>query len=778
MAELINNPYPLFTDEDGQPLDSGYVYIGEQGLNPLSNPLQAYWDFSLTVPATDIRTMNGYLSYNGSPGILYADTGYSILIQDKNGVTVFYQPTSPVSSGGGGGSSDASGATIIDGVLGETVLANSAVYFSTDGKVYLGDNRSGDTSSIAGITIGGGILGVPIKIQKIGLLDGFIGLSTGSPYYLGQDGSILMKGSLADDALVVYLGTAISPTTLDIDIRPALPLLPYNDEPLTTVKSLTVSDDSWMLSHGWMQFAYNNPISQSNYSTLFDKIGHMFNAQHVAAGDADLSASTSQFYPTPVPGKYGRSGMPDINFVNTDIAATLLTYSTPSGFRDGKIFRYELLTGTTVSGLSDGTEYFLRRVSSTTISIHATEAHAIANTSPIAITAASAGTFRLTQEGIAIDDAVGEHEHIIGATLNATGGTANDTISNTGTGTRNNNETIGFYSGSTSNETRGTTFYQFDYIKAEAILATGEPVSAERYDTGWIANSDWTGNSLLINHNLNMDLANIDTDFYITTDSGDDGCLLLGGASYSTTGVTEEYNYVIQAVDNNSFIVQLGFNGLVNYNSSGDRVLITNQPYHYKVVVTKPNLLANQLIVPDDVDFGSSTTDVTKTLPAPSEIIGTRTYTRKGSGSGKLILAVPTGVTVDWGDATVLDGTIELEGTGKVVVRASGGNIKIDEYEDSGSNANGSWEKSLYGVLNISFPFTTALGGASSHSLPYFFISNNYRFLASPANSATQTDVTFKASGKTTTTINITGTAGGGYTALICDVLLIGRWRA
>lgn len=91
MSNLVQNPYPMFYDADGNPLEAGYVHIGEPGLNPLSNPLQAYWDAALTIPATNIRTSSGYLSNSGTPGRVYTGTNYSIVVQDKNGVIIYSQ---------------------------------------------------------------------------------------------------------------------------------------------------------------------------------------------------------------------------------------------------------------------------------------------------------------------------------------------------------------------------------------------------------------------------------------------------------------------------------------------------------------------------------------------------------------------------------------------------------------------------------------------------------------------------------------------------------------
>lgn len=94
MAQIVTNGYPTFTGLDGLPLEEGYIFIGIEGQNPLSNPQAAYWDADLTVPASNIRTSNGYAVYQGSPGRLYAANAYSLLVQDKYQSTVYYQPTS------------------------------------------------------------------------------------------------------------------------------------------------------------------------------------------------------------------------------------------------------------------------------------------------------------------------------------------------------------------------------------------------------------------------------------------------------------------------------------------------------------------------------------------------------------------------------------------------------------------------------------------------------------------------------------------------------------
>ena len=94
MSILIVNGFPVFLDTDGEPIDEGYIFIGEDNLNPITNPVQAYWDSTLSVPASNIRTRGGYPMYQGSPGRLYVDGAYSLIVQDKYQRTVYYQPSS------------------------------------------------------------------------------------------------------------------------------------------------------------------------------------------------------------------------------------------------------------------------------------------------------------------------------------------------------------------------------------------------------------------------------------------------------------------------------------------------------------------------------------------------------------------------------------------------------------------------------------------------------------------------------------------------------------
>lgn len=95
-ALSIQPPFPIFTESDGLPLENGYIWIGAAFLPPQTNPIQVYWDAALTVQATQpIRTLGGYPSRNGTPARLYVNAPYSILVQNKNGSTIYSTQDSP-----------------------------------------------------------------------------------------------------------------------------------------------------------------------------------------------------------------------------------------------------------------------------------------------------------------------------------------------------------------------------------------------------------------------------------------------------------------------------------------------------------------------------------------------------------------------------------------------------------------------------------------------------------------------------------------------------------
>jgi hypothetical protein len=108
-ALSIQVPFPVFQDRDGQPLDNGYVWLGEPNLNPQTNPVVAYYDAALTIVAVQpLRTLNGYPVYQGTPSRFYVGSDYSIQVLDSKG-SVVYTSLNDNLSGNGFVASNATG---------------------------------------------------------------------------------------------------------------------------------------------------------------------------------------------------------------------------------------------------------------------------------------------------------------------------------------------------------------------------------------------------------------------------------------------------------------------------------------------------------------------------------------------------------------------------------------------------------------------------------------------------------------------------------------------
>lgn len=141
MANLVIPPYEVFTDANGDPLEDGFIFIGEPGLSPITNPLQAFFDADLTIPASNIRTKGGYPANSGSPARLYTATNYSIVVQDKNQNTLYTQLDSVDYINSASGSLIALVDTIAD--LRGLALANPDDQASVGGSVTVGDGLMG-----------------------------------------------------------------------------------------------------------------------------------------------------------------------------------------------------------------------------------------------------------------------------------------------------------------------------------------------------------------------------------------------------------------------------------------------------------------------------------------------------------------------------------------------------------------------------------------------------------------------------------------------------------
>lgn len=90
MAFEIKNPFPLFADIDGSPLEDGFLYIGTVGLDPITNQVDVYWDKDLTDPATQpISVKSGSPVKDGIPRRIYTASEYSFVAQNKREENIY-----------------------------------------------------------------------------------------------------------------------------------------------------------------------------------------------------------------------------------------------------------------------------------------------------------------------------------------------------------------------------------------------------------------------------------------------------------------------------------------------------------------------------------------------------------------------------------------------------------------------------------------------------------------------------------------------------------------
>lgn len=93
--QRLGNSTPVFFDTRGYLLTGGYIYVGEVDADPISNPIDLFWDKDLTVPASQpLRTIAGLIVNGVTPAPVFtAENDYSQTVQDENEVQVEYSPS-------------------------------------------------------------------------------------------------------------------------------------------------------------------------------------------------------------------------------------------------------------------------------------------------------------------------------------------------------------------------------------------------------------------------------------------------------------------------------------------------------------------------------------------------------------------------------------------------------------------------------------------------------------------------------------------------------------
>lgn len=99
MSNRVGNPFAPFLDRNGLPL-TGTLYLGTEGADPQTTPVNAFFDKNLTIPAPQpITVVGGFPRNAGNPALVYvAENTFSMRTRDEDGGEVFYVANAAVDS--------------------------------------------------------------------------------------------------------------------------------------------------------------------------------------------------------------------------------------------------------------------------------------------------------------------------------------------------------------------------------------------------------------------------------------------------------------------------------------------------------------------------------------------------------------------------------------------------------------------------------------------------------------------------------------------------------
>lgn len=97
MTRRVGNPFAPYLDLRGLPL-TGRLYLGVEGLDPETDPIDAFFDAALTIAAPQpIVVVGGVVRNAGNPALLYvAKENFSMRTRDEDGGQVIYLPNAAI----------------------------------------------------------------------------------------------------------------------------------------------------------------------------------------------------------------------------------------------------------------------------------------------------------------------------------------------------------------------------------------------------------------------------------------------------------------------------------------------------------------------------------------------------------------------------------------------------------------------------------------------------------------------------------------------------------
>ena len=99
MTQRVGNPYAPFVDRAGIPL-TGTLYLGTEGDDPETSPIDAFFDPDLTIAAPQpITVVGGIIRNQGNPALVYvAESTFSLRTRDEDGGEVVYVSNAAIDS--------------------------------------------------------------------------------------------------------------------------------------------------------------------------------------------------------------------------------------------------------------------------------------------------------------------------------------------------------------------------------------------------------------------------------------------------------------------------------------------------------------------------------------------------------------------------------------------------------------------------------------------------------------------------------------------------------
>lgn len=308
------DPFFQFFDDDGNPLDGGFLYTYQAGT---TTPLATYSNVGLTATNPNPVPLDG----GGRCTLFLSPTSYKFVLKDSSGTTIATRdnvgavPTTSIDND-------------VIGTAGEDLVANQVVYLGA------GSWSKADADAAATSTTPGEIAFVVADVdngesgtfRKSGRMTGFTGLTPGSKYYISATAGEITATAPANDR---YVGEADSITSLIIS--PSSPV---------SVASVTAIIDPRIktLCNGRLTLTTNVPVTTTDVTaatTLYwspylgNALALYSGSAWVAFAQAQLSiavpATTAQMYDVFVDYNSGTPALSLLAWTNDTTRATALT---------------------------------------------------------------------------------------------------------------------------------------------------------------------------------------------------------------------------------------------------------------------------------------------------------------------------------------------------------------------------------------------------------------------------------------------------------------------